>query len=455
MVKFPRKFDDLIPPAALGKLLEVLNQPALSNTVREALQKVGLKEGNPIDQVQNAWQQARGWLESVSQRVVDFANLNPTIINATGQLIQSQWTNLPMHPSVAQSIAAASVSFQDQSRLFEHARQVAINMTAADDAAFACSLPAAIESLGQLPDFSGGLVVSRTDAIRVPGFADVRELLASNNRNLIEIGAVNGTSHSDWTSSLRSSRQAAVMVSPNCLESAEAKSQRAQAIAAARQSQSPVVEILFDATANQELASALGLPSIQQSLSSGADLVLAPLDWFMGGPSGAIAIGKSTVVAALRKLFDARGLAMHGAALAGVSTIMTRHDAAEKDSAGVARLMLASTANLSDRARRIIAQVEGTARVRSAVPIERVCRLGPAPWNRYSIPSVAIAIEPTSSVSAMCNDLENSADGPAILAAEEAGKILLNLRLVDPSQDHFLVQGLTGNQPSQQLSSPM
>ncbi len=52
MVKIPTKLEELLPPAAFGKILDVLNQPTLSGAVRDALNRVGIKDASPVEQVQ-------------------------------------------------------------------------------------------------------------------------------------------------------------------------------------------------------------------------------------------------------------------------------------------------------------------------------------------------------------------------------------------------------------------
>lgn len=81
MVKFPTKLEEFLPPQALTKVLDLLSQPQLTNAVRETLQKVGLRDANPVGQVQDAWRQARGWFESVVERVMEQNQASPAAID--------------------------------------------------------------------------------------------------------------------------------------------------------------------------------------------------------------------------------------------------------------------------------------------------------------------------------------------------------------------------------------
>ena len=149
MVKIPTKFEDLLPPAALGKILEVLNQPALSGAVRDALHRVGIKDASPVEQVQEAWQQARDWVGQLANRMVNPVQANPQLINATGELARAEWQGFPMAPSVAEAYGIQAVNFHYSARLEEAAQHAAIKLLQVDDALLANSLATAIQLIQQ------------------------------------------------------------------------------------------------------------------------------------------------------------------------------------------------------------------------------------------------------------------------------------------------------------------
>ncbi len=445
MVKFPTKLEDLVPPAAVGKVLDILNQPALASTVREALHKVGLKDGSPIEQVQHAWHQARGWLESVAQRMLDISQLNPTVINASGQLVQPQWNCLPVKSQVAEAMTAASLGFQNFEQLHEQAKHLAIAATSGESVLLVTSLSVAIDAVANMANFKNGLVIPRTDAIRIPGFLDVREILLGGRNPLIEVGAVNSTSAADWQEVKPLGSQAIVLVSPNCLDTEDAKVQRESAIHAKQPLGACCVEILFDAVIRDRSNPAIGLPQIHDRLQNGADLVIAPTDWLIGGPAGAIIVGRAALVNEISQSLRQRGLIMSGPSLAGAIAAFKDADTHVESQAGIERMLATPVANLVDRARRLAIQVEGTAKVQSVQTRERRARLGPPPWSRYKIESSAIYILPNSSLAQLKNELAQAQSGPSIMATEEDGQLVLDLRWVEASQDHYLATALTGS----------
>lgn len=136
---------------------------------------------------------------------------------------------------------------------------------------------------------------------------------------------------------------------------------------------------------------------------------------------------------------------MSGPSLAGAIAAFKDADTHVESQAGIERMLATPVANLVDRARRLAIQVEGTAKVQSVQTRERRARLGPPPWSRYKIESSAIYILPNSSLAQLKNELAQAQSGPSIMATEEDGQLVLDLRWVEASQDHYLATALTGS----------
>ena len=292
MVKFPTRLEEFLPPQAVSKVLDLLSQPQLTNAVRETLQKVGIRDANPVGQVQDAWRQARGWFESVVDRVMEQHQASPAAINGTGTLFDSRWPSLPGNSVAVQSLVASAISFQDQAQLEQFATRGAATTLGAQSALLVSSTAAAIALLARASSFQGGLVLSRTDILRIPGAADVRAILESGKNTFADIGAVNGATENDWRAALTQSSQSIVRISPNSLELDDDRKQSAAAMARAREVGARVVDVLLDATLDEGLAE-MGFPMLSSRLASGTDLVIAPLDGLLGAPAGAVIAAKT------------------------------------------------------------------------------------------------------------------------------------------------------------------
>lgn len=444
-MKFPTKFEELLPPAAVSKVLDLLSQPALSNVVRETLQKVGLKDANPVGQVQDAWRQARGWLESVIDRVLEQNQASPAAINATGQLFDPRWSSLPTDTVVIQALAAAAVNFQDQVQLEKFANEVAAKTTMAPAAMFTHSPAACLAMLASCDACSGGLVIARADVLRIPGSTDIRGILAAGSNGFTDVGAVNGATAEEWRSALTSSSKTLLLISPNNLEVEDARAQRTVAIASAQAQRARVIEFVFDATQDAALSEQLGFPLLSTALNTGVDLVVAPLDGLLAGPAGALVAGREDLIENLRITASARGARLQGPALAGAAAALSAGADSERSRSSIAQMLLTNADNLKERARRLAIQLNNTSRIALAEAIARDARLGPSPWHRYRLPSHAVAITPRDlSAEELAQELGSGKQGPAIWLKVEDGRAILDLRFVEPADDHKLVETLHG-----------
>jgi len=446
-MKFPSKLEELLPPAAVSKVLEVLSQPTLANTLRETLNKVGLKDAMPVAQVQDAWRQARGWFDSVLDRVLAQNQASPAAINASGHLFDMRWSSLPMDSVVVQALTAAAVNFQNQVQLEQFASRLACEAARAPAALFAVSTSAVLAALANSPAFRGGVVIARTDILRIPGSTDIRGVLAAGANRIIEVGAVNGVTEQEWQSSLTNNQQALVLVSPNSLDSSESRAQRVAAIARARAVHAPVMEIVFDVTRDTQLAEKMGLPLLSTLHATGIDLVIAPLDGLLAGPTGAVVTGSETLVNSVRSYLETQGGLTHGSILAGAAAALggMSESNSETSPASTVQMLLTNEENLKERARRLAIQLNNTSRISLAEAIAREPRLGPSPWSRYRLPSHAVAITPRDQTAQqLSNDLNSGALGATVWNLIEQERVVLDLRFVEPADDHKLVETLHG-----------
>ncbi len=447
MVKIPSKLEDLVPPAAFGKILDMLNQPALAGAVREALNRVGLKDASPLDQVQEAWQQARDWVGQFANRFAHGGGGNPQVINATGELIRADSSGLPMSPSVADAYASQAVSFHERAQLDEACHRAAADAVGAEEAVCTSSLAAAIHTICSA---LSNCVVSRADMVRVPGFGDMRAMLTWRGQ-LTEVGATNGASLDDWSNAVHSAEQAIILVSPTSLSSSEADAQRTAAIAVAKSTGAAVIEVMLDGICSASLQdSPFPLPSIKSHLESGATAVIFPLDGFLSGPSGACMAGRAKLINRLLPLVSTQSSNLRGPAIAAATAAFDRAKMITPLDTGIVDLVTGNIANLRDRGKRLAIQMADTERVTAAIVVERDVPLGPSPWNRYVGTSIAVALTPRSDVQSLVANLRNRIAGPAIHCASTENTLLIDLRFVLPKDDHQVVQALTANVPARE-----
>lgn len=446
MVKIPTRLEELIPAAAMQKVLDVLSQPDIPSSVREALGKVGWKDANPLGQVQDAWQQARSWLETLSSQG-GAPSTAPSILNATGELLQADFDGVPMASSVAYGYAKTAATFQSAQALQAKAKQVAGSVLG-HPTLWLNSPQLALQLLQSVALASSGIVISRADSVRVPGFGDVRAMLTAGAGQLVEVGAANGASEDDWSQAVHSADQLLLLVSPNNLGLEAAVEQRASAIRVARKAGALVVELLIDGVLSNTLSEVYGFANVKQRLEQGTDLVVLPFQFLLAGPMGALAIGNDKLVRSIASHAQAIHGQMSGAQLAASTIALQLANLSDEIEAGVASQLLANAENLKNRSRRLAVQLNDIPLIREAVEMERQCLLGPTPWNRFHLNNWAVRVAPRGTVEQLQRELMrrdgNTVDSPLPIAtAASSTHLYIDLRFIAPEDDHEIVLAAT------------
>lgn len=459
MVKIPSRIEDLFPAAAVEKILDVLQQPDLSGKLRETLDKVGLREINPLEQVQQAWQQARSWIQSLVDDDQSAADSN--VVNATGQLLREDFANVPVCSSVAQVYANAAAKFLQrervQSRAIRAARHAFPNHST-------CWTSGPFTASQALLD-GRQVLIAKTDLVRIQGIGDVSALL--QGISVVEVGPSNGCEQHDWQEAIQtaqvrdeSNRQTTgqssartsiciLVVSPNNLSAEVSQQQMHQAIAAAQAADIPIFGLLADGVVNKTLAEEYRFPLLHSHLDAGLDASICPLHLLLGGTEGALIVGKEEFVAPAAQWSRLRGTNLPFAALSAAVVALQLGMVDEGLNTGVLGNLLANPLNLEDRARRLATQLSGNGRVISALAVSRSVPLGPTPWSRYILENWAVEIQTgASSEETRAQLLAGQSEQehrllPPIAASIEAGKLLIDLRFVDPKDDHLVVMALS------------
>lgn len=434
MIKIPRRLDDLVPTAAIEKVLDVLNQPELYQGVKDAVGK-SVKDINPVDKMQSAWQQTRIWLE-------EFTTSGPVkgqpreIINASGSLFGNGLVGIPMLPVIAYGHAKAASSYRLVGVEQTRAQSIAKSVSGAKHAVLVRTLHAALCSVTTVLK-TQRVVVATSDLVRLPGLGSIGDILKSLNVETVMVGASSGASASDWQDAFSSSSDILLIVSPNGLDNQSRLQQRDTAIEAATRCGSPVVELLADGVFNRAISQKVDLVDAKARIDAGST-VIVPMDLFLGGPSSQLVASSSAAFASANELVDSLGASLATAELSAASNALQMHGADAEVDAVSEQLCEANLENLRDRARRMAVQLDDFGPIESACAAEAIVPLGPGPWNHHRLPTWSVELTPRDEDLLKARMSGRAAD-TVISYAEQDGKILLHLRFVPANRDHELV----------------
>jgi L-seryl-tRNA(Ser) seleniumtransferase len=349
------------------------------------------------------------------------------VINATGVLVHTNLGRAPLSRAAAEAVLAASAATDVEFDLAtgERARRgrtaLAALAAAVPDArgvhvvnnnAAALVLAATALAAGREIIISRGEMVEIGDGFRLP------DLLESTGARLREVGTTNRTTVSDYAAAIGADTGFILKVHPSNF--------RVEGFTAA----APVAELAaLPAPVVVDIGSGLlapepllpDEPDAATALRAGGALVTASGDKLLGGPQAGIILGRGDLVTLLRRHPLARALRVDKLTLAALEA--TVRDAAPP----VLRALRTDVDSLRSRAVRIAARL-GSA---GAGVVDSAAAVGGGGAPGHELRSVAIALPESLA-------LPLREGRPAVVGRVVRGRLLLDLRSVDPDQDDAL-----------------
>jgi L-seryl-tRNA(Ser) seleniumtransferase len=298
------------------------------------------------------------------------------------------------------------------------------------------------------------VVISRGELIQIGGGFRIPEILEASGARLREVGTTNKTSITDYARAI--TRETALILKvhrSNFFQDGFVDSPSTEAISKlARVRGIPFIEDLGSGAMihTEAVPGVEHEPTPAEVLRSGVDLVCFSGDKLFGGPQAGIIVGKTKLVAALKRepLFRAvRCDKLILAALDATVDIYLRHSAGHADAIeamghrGIPLLAMLRTSNdeLQMRAGKIIAALDG-------LPLKAEVGKGRSQIGGGALPR-SIVLSTTVEIShdrLMPQELAAllRSSTPPIVGFIERGKFKIDLRTVFPDQDVEIVAAL-------------
>jgi len=371
------------------------------------------------------------------------------VINATGVILH---TNLGRAPWPEAAIRAADAATRDALFLemdpitghrgtrARDAEAHLVALTGAEDGFVtnngAAALVLAVGLAGRK-----GVVIGRGELVEIGGGVRIPEIVRRAGGRLIEVGTTNRTRVEDYEGPLREGRAAMVLrVHPsNFAMAGFTEAPDAAALAALAHAHGALVVDDLGSGALLDTA-AFGLahePMPAERLAAGADLVLFSGDKLVGGPQAGLVVGRADLVARLRRDPLARAMRPDKTTLAGVAATLGLYRAGlASREIPVWRMISAPAEALRARAESLAAGIAGT----RCVPLASTVGGGSLPGE--TLPSCGLALDLRSGAATTRLLAALRAGQPAVLGRIDAGRVVLDLRAVDPADDAELAGAL-------------
>jgi L-seryl-tRNA(Ser) seleniumtransferase len=392
----------------------------------------------------------------------------PRVINGTGVILHTNLGRAPW-PTVARAAAdsaAAGYGFLEldpatgrRGRRFRAADEHLVALTGAEDALVVSNNAAALLLAVGLAGRRGSVVVSRGELVEIGGGVRIPDVVARAGARLIEVGTTNRTRAADFAAPLAEGRARVVLrVHPsNFAIAGFTESPDAEEVARLAHEQGSIVIDDLGSGALLDTA-AFGLahePTPAERLAAGADIVLFSGDKLVGGPQAGLIVGSRERVGRLRRDPLARAMRPDKSILAGVAATLALYRAGRAVSdIPVWQQIAASVDSLGSRAQRLVAEAARVGRDDVRV-IEIESTVGGGSLPGQVLPSIGLAVRTGSPDRAARRlrdtgsgaDVEMGAAEGRILARIEADAIVIDLRTVDPADDHVIVRRLVADVP--------
>ena len=373
-----------------------------------------------------------------------------TVINGTGVIVH---TNIGRAPWPAAAIAAASraavsPSFLELDRAsgrrgsrYRVAEEHLIALTGSEDALVtnnnAAALALAVGLAGR-----GGVIVSRGELVEIGGGVRIPDIVRRAGAKLIEVGTTNRTRADDFAGPLADGRARLVLrVHPsNFRQDGFVESPDPTALAELAHAHGAVV--IDDLGSGALLATeAFGLahePTPAERLAAGADLVTFSGDKLVGGPQAGLVVGRADLVARLRKDPLARATRPDKVTLAAVAATLGLYlGGLAVREIPVWRMIAARPDDLRARVEAMLARLDDP--TMDAHPFAMASTVGGGSLPGETLPSWGLSLGGRSADALLARLRRGT---PAVVARIEDGRVLVDLRTVDPLDDPDLTRAI-------------
>ena len=351
------------------------------------------------------------------------------VINATGVLLHTNLGRAPLSAAAREALAASAGPTDVEYDLAtgQRARRGRGALDAlraacpqAEDVHIVNNNAAALVLAATALAREREIIVSRGEMVEIGDGFRLPDLLASTGARLREVGTTNRTTAGDYAAAIGPGTGFILKVHPSNFRVLGFTSEAT--IAELAQLAVPVVADIGSGLLAPEPVLP-DEPDAATALASGAALVTASGDKLLGGPQAGLLLGRGGLITALRRHPLARALRVDKLTLAALEATL------RGPATPTATALHEPVQQLRHRAGRLAAGLARAGLDARAVESDAVVGGGGAPGVR--LPSAAVSLPATLGSSLR----ENT---PPVAGRIEDGRLLLDLRTVDPADDDLL-----------------
>jgi L-seryl-tRNA(Ser) seleniumtransferase len=371
-----------------------------------------------------------------------------TVINATGVIVHTNLGRAPWPRAAIEAAAAAASGYllleldRETGRRgarYREAEEHLVALTGAEDALVTNNNAAALALAVGLAGRGRGVAVSRGELVEIGGGVRIPEIVRRAGARLVEVGTTNRTRVVDFVAPLEDGRAALVLrVHPsNFRQQGFTEVPDARELAALAHGHGAIVvdDLGSGALLPTERYGLAHEPLPSERLAAGSDIVTFSGDKLVGGPQAGFVVGRADLVARIRRDPLARAMRPDKTTLAAVAATLGLYRSGRAEAeVPVWRMIAASAEGLRARADALAVDIGADA---EAIPTAATVGGGSLPGE--TLPSFGVAIGRRRAEATLAALRRGR---PSVVARIEAGRVVLDLRTVEPERDAELATAL-------------
>ena len=373
------------------------------------------------------------------------------VINATGVIVHTNLGRAPLAPAATARIAEVARGYSNleydlpagrRGSRAAHASALLTRLTGAEGAVVVNNNAAAV--LLALAALAAGreVLISRGELVEIGGGFRIPDVLRQSGATLREVGTTNRTRIADYAAAIGERTAVILRVHPSNfrIEGFTERPRLEEVAGLGARFDVPVVEDLGSGLLAETPGTA-GEPTVRASIEAGVAACTFSGDKLIGGPQAGIVAGNRAVVDRLRTHPLMRALRVDKLTYAALEATLLEHAAGRAaETVPVSRMIATPVAELEARAEALRARLTDPPRL--AVWVQATdATIGGGSTPGVTLPSRAIALEPGGRpASALAAALR--AGRPPVVGRIADGRLLLDLRTVDPAEDGALADAV-------------
>jgi len=445
-MQFPQ-FRGFGPTEAIKQLSQWVNQPMLTQALKEAAQKLGIKEVPPLASVQEMLRVAGRWVEAAVEPWSSTSDSQCVPgINATGELFSLRWTAPRLSSEGGVLSNLVHTNFTEDRGVAAHLKTLLMGETGASDVLVTPNLAIALQMVSQGLSSAGKvneIVLPRLSCLRFPagashGGVHVRAVLDATGIPVHELGTSTDCQAMDYERGIQDAKKLLLLLSPS-----PGENDRNAGIACVRAKQGMVCEVAIDGSLHDLHDLGINATALSRRWDSGIDILIVPGQFFMSGPECGIILGRLDAMEPIRNLAEQTGMqADRATQLLLCEAIRSTLTLDDWKRAPTGASIATSLENLENRARRIALQCEGTECIERIDVEKKPCKLGSGIWQTVSLESAVLSVFPKQHVTPSRLAEQLASHQPPIWSHVLSDRVELVMRTIDPAEDHLVVHAL-------------